>query len=298
MQRVTDPSVSATLPAPSSTGSPGYYTSGDAAAGVAATIVTKDWLNGIQEELLALITAAGLTPDIANNAQILQALRSGALTYSVDTSTTANTITVSYTPAIPAYTDGQILRFKAANANTGATTINTNGLGAIPLVSPVGALQGGEIIAGGQYSAIYSAANSNAVLVESSAGAMAVNKGLLSNQAINRSQAVAQRTDAVCGRANGTSLTITTANWTAYSNGTYALFAFASMTNNPFNTPSMTLSSTLGAITTTYNNGVQAIGYINDIAAGQNGNFSVQFTNATSDYIYLSLLLFFTPSYT
>jgi hypothetical protein len=41
-----------------------------------------------------------------------------------------NTITATITPAITAYVTGQTFRFVAASANTGAVTININGLGA------------------------------------------------------------------------------------------------------------------------------------------------------------------------
>lgn len=41
-----------------------------------------------------------------------------------------NTITATIAPAIPAYVAGQTFRFLAAGANTGAVTININGLGA------------------------------------------------------------------------------------------------------------------------------------------------------------------------
>jgi hypothetical protein len=74
MQRITDPTVATTLPAASSTGSPGFFTDGNPAAAIAATIVTEDWLNGVQEELVGAIEASGQTPSITNNAQLLAAI--------------------------------------------------------------------------------------------------------------------------------------------------------------------------------------------------------------------------------
>lgn len=75
MQRITDPSAATTLPAVTSTGTPGFFANSNPTLGVEATIVTEDWANGVQEELIAVITAAGLTPSITNNAQLLTAIQ-------------------------------------------------------------------------------------------------------------------------------------------------------------------------------------------------------------------------------
>lgn len=74
MQRITDPSAASSLPASISTGSPGFFTNGNPTVGIAATIFTQDWGNGVQEELIAILTKAGVTPSIATNSQILAAL--------------------------------------------------------------------------------------------------------------------------------------------------------------------------------------------------------------------------------
>jgi hypothetical protein len=77
MQRIHDPTAAPALPAtPALTGPTGYFTWG--VPGVTAPTIVRDWwLNMIQEELLALLTAAGITPDTtgANNTQVLQAIR-------------------------------------------------------------------------------------------------------------------------------------------------------------------------------------------------------------------------------
>lgn len=57
-----------------------------------------------------------------------------------------NTYAASFTPALTSYTAGQFLKVLFTNANTGAATININGLGAKTLVKFGGtALVGGEI---------------------------------------------------------------------------------------------------------------------------------------------------------
>ena len=59
------------------TAAPGnQFTEGDPATAVPATIVSALWLNGVQEELIGVIEAASITPDDADNGQVLDALNS------------------------------------------------------------------------------------------------------------------------------------------------------------------------------------------------------------------------------
>lgn len=167
-------------------GTPQYATNGDPAANVAPTIWPAYWFNTLLQELVpGLIEFAGLVPSSSDVTQIRTAIQTiiqkGASNYAADTSDAANTITLAYSPTFEVYTDGQVLRFKAANSNTGPTTISANGIGAIPLVSPVGALQGGEIIAAGIYEAVYSAGTDTAVLIVSNAGAFGRGAGRFVN---------------------------------------------------------------------------------------------------------------------
>ncbi|WP_055135552.1 hypothetical protein [Pseudomonas corrugata] len=50
------------------------FTEGDPVSAVPATVVTDDWLNAVQEEVVAVIASAGLTLNKANNAQLLAAI--------------------------------------------------------------------------------------------------------------------------------------------------------------------------------------------------------------------------------
>lgn len=50
------------------------FTEGDPTIPVAATVVSADWLNAVQEELAAVITGAGLELDKADDAQLRQAI--------------------------------------------------------------------------------------------------------------------------------------------------------------------------------------------------------------------------------
>jgi hypothetical protein len=102
------------------------------------------------------------------------ATQSGANIYGTDTGA-ANACAVAFTPAITALTDGMVLWFKAKNENTGPTTLNVNGLGAVPIVGLAhGALQSGEIIANGRCQVIWNATLNSWVLVECTGGAMQV----------------------------------------------------------------------------------------------------------------------------
>ncbi len=63
MQRIIDTTAAATLPAPPPLAGPAGYFSEGIPGSVAATRARGWWLNMVQEELLTLLTAAGITPD-------------------------------------------------------------------------------------------------------------------------------------------------------------------------------------------------------------------------------------------
>jgi hypothetical protein len=66
-----------------------------------------------------------------------------------------DTITATVSPALTAYSAGQMFGFVAVNTNTGATTINISGLGAKSIVTPLGALNAGDIQTGYFYIIYY-----------------------------------------------------------------------------------------------------------------------------------------------
>ncbi len=73
---------------------------------------------------------------------------------------TANAITLTLSPAITAYTVGMVVRFVASANNTGAVTININGVGAVPLQAPSGSpCTGGELRTGVMATAVLAGAN-------------------------------------------------------------------------------------------------------------------------------------------
>jgi microcystin-dependent protein len=74
MLRIDVATATPSLPAPAAAGTPGYFTEGNPATATPATVVTADWLNAVQEELIGVITAAGLTPSKTNLTQLRQAI--------------------------------------------------------------------------------------------------------------------------------------------------------------------------------------------------------------------------------
>lgn len=56
-------------------------------------------------------------------------VQDGGLVWGSNAAGTANAITTSLTPALTSYTAGLAFQFKATADNTGATTVNVNGLG-------------------------------------------------------------------------------------------------------------------------------------------------------------------------
>lgn len=75
--------------------------------------------------------------------------------YGVDTSVAANTITVTLDSSYTSYKTGDEIKVKVANANTGATTININGIGSVAVVRDLGALIDNELLANGVYTLVY-----------------------------------------------------------------------------------------------------------------------------------------------
>ncbi|MCP3017561.1 hypothetical protein [Cupriavidus basilensis] len=121
-------------------------------------------------------------------ADLLHAVQQSGLITGVDTGA-ANAYAVSYTPAITALTDGMVLWFKAKTANTGASTLNVNGLGAQPLIGGAhSALQGGEIVASGKAMVVWRADISAFVLLECTGAALQVGAGTQSQHAAQVSQ--------------------------------------------------------------------------------------------------------------
>ncbi len=76
MQRIKSLDNTASMPDPDvNSYDPGYFQDGNAAIGRKGTVVSATWANGVQEEIIKVITEAGITPSEADNTQLWQALR-------------------------------------------------------------------------------------------------------------------------------------------------------------------------------------------------------------------------------
>lgn len=107
------------------------YVDKDVPGAVRGSPVPAKAIEHTMREIVALIEAAGLTPDEADLTQLLQGVRSQALNYAADTGT-ADAMVVTLDPPLATYTAGLVLRIvKSAAANATTTpTLNVNGLGA------------------------------------------------------------------------------------------------------------------------------------------------------------------------
>ncbi|MFQ6555395.1 phage tail protein [Pseudomonas sp. Lb2C1-1] len=131
----------------------GKFVDENPVTGAPGSLIPAAWGNSVTQELLGVITGAGMVPDEADLGQLLLAVRkinqAGLVDYALDTGT-VNAYSATYKPAPSALVDGLILRFKAARANTGASTFAPNGLPANPIVGlDHNAIQSGEITVGG-----------------------------------------------------------------------------------------------------------------------------------------------------
>lgn len=178
---------------------------GNPSTGELGTIVTADWLNAVQastmdlqDELLNVLAAASIANDPAVKTQILAAInklsklnmQSGSATFATDTGA-ANAYVVSLTPALASPRgEGMVIRFKVANTNTGACTVN-DGVSIQPLVGlALSALQGGEMVAGG-YAWVQwhpNVGTGSYVLLFCSGASLQIPAGTKPGHAINNSQ--------------------------------------------------------------------------------------------------------------
>lgn len=118
------------------------FQNGNPALGVPGTIVTAEFLNATNNH-----RHTGLDEDGA-----------GAIDYAVDTGA-ADSYAIALTPALSGHVTGMPIYFKAANTNTGASTLNVSGLGAVAIKGLNGEdLQPGDIKANRIVGIIYDGA--------------------------------------------------------------------------------------------------------------------------------------------
>lgn len=129
----------------------GQFHAGDPSSGVLGTIVTRDYMQSLQEEIAGAVESVGLVLDPNDNGQLVKAIKAIML----------RTAPVADTGAVNAYAATNIVPLKAATlvhgvrqritigtTNTGASTYAPDGLPAKPIVGMnLKPLQGLELLA-------------------------------------------------------------------------------------------------------------------------------------------------------
>jgi len=199
MFQIDNSTAVAAIPAPTPAGSAGYFTDGNPATGVSATILPAEFMNMLMMENLNVLAAGGITPAKGQYNQLSLAIakivQSSNATYALDTGT-ANTYAAANTPALAALptTSGYLQRVNIANANTGAATYAPDGLAPKPIYGlALQPLQGGELpvgIAVMRYlvQAGVNGGNGAWIIIESLGGALQVAPATKSMHATQQSQ--------------------------------------------------------------------------------------------------------------
>ena len=138
MYRIDNATATASLPAPSAPGPnpDGFFTPGDPLSGTQATILDAEWANMVQEEIANAVESAGLGLDKADRSQLAQAVAllvaAASVSLHTDTGGGANVYAITPSPAMAAYAAGQTfaVKIRTGGNNTGACTLDVNGLGA------------------------------------------------------------------------------------------------------------------------------------------------------------------------
>lgn len=116
------------------------------------------------------------------------AVQSSSHIYAVGAGT-ANAHTAAYTPSFNTLTDGMILTFKAIASNTSSASFAPNGLPPKWIVGGAhAALQGGEIVAGGEVEVMWHASLNSWVLLGCTGGALQVGAATQSQHAVQLGQ--------------------------------------------------------------------------------------------------------------
>ena len=143
MYRIDNASAVPTLPLVPPTYVPGFFTDGNPASGAEATILDAWWLNMVQEEVLAVVEAAGLPPDKADNTQLYQAIQAIAQAANPDLS--------AYLPLAGGTLSGPGNLIVAGNftVTSGRGVIRSGGWPSLVLYNTVDSLASGYAIGAG-----------------------------------------------------------------------------------------------------------------------------------------------------
>jgi len=131
------------------------YVNGNPATGTQGSIPAAEALEVHQRELVALIKGTNLVPTSDDLQQILKSTRSQYINY-VEDEGVVDALSVTFDPAFTELSVGLPIRVKAANTNTGITTIQIDNISPIEIKRGNGAsLFAGDIKAGQIVNLIY-----------------------------------------------------------------------------------------------------------------------------------------------
>ncbi len=106
------------------------YVDKDVPGAVRGSAVPAKAIEKPQREIVDFLNKSGLIP--AEDLQLSQAVQAGKVNFAV-AGGSANAITATLSPAPASLTAGMQVRLKVASTNTAASTLNLNGLGAVPI---------------------------------------------------------------------------------------------------------------------------------------------------------------------
>ncbi len=138
----------------------GKFTEGDPVGGIQATVVTDDWLNEVQEEIIGVLTSAGVTPVKGTQNQLASAIAKiiqGQLGNAVTTAGTATAYTLTPSPAIAAYAAGQRLNvtFHAPSGLNPTINVSRKGAKSLKQYDATGAKVAAVTVAGQVSDVVY-----------------------------------------------------------------------------------------------------------------------------------------------
>lgn len=145
MFRIDNNTAVGVKPVPQAAGVPGFFTRGDPVGGIPATVVTADWANSIQEELISVLAAANVVPDKATPNQVLAALNS-LFGYGKLLNVQVFTANGTYTPT-PG-TKSVVVEVQGGGGAGGGGAASTSTAGAVAPGGNAGAFGKGRITAG------------------------------------------------------------------------------------------------------------------------------------------------------
>ena len=130
MKRIFESGAAGSPPSAPASPSVGYPTSGNPSTATPATKPGPYWFHQVTEEILAVITAAGVVPNEATLTQLATAIQSGKL-ISATAGGSADALAASFLPSVTSLVNGMSVLVRAGSANVTTTPNFTPNSGVI-----------------------------------------------------------------------------------------------------------------------------------------------------------------------